>query len=64
MNTLRWLRGPGDVVFAIGILAVAYFVLGVIGGWSIEGKKPTSTSAGAPTSDPGHEAPAMARSSV
>jgi len=60
MSTLRWLRGPGDIVFAIGILSIAYFVLGVVGGWSVQGQKPRSTKVNEP-SDAGDEAHAMAR---
>jgi nitric oxide reductase subunit B len=36
MSTLRWLRGPGDLVFAAGMVALAWFVLGVGAGWSID----------------------------
>ncbi len=35
MNTLRWLRVVGDTIFAIGILALGWFVLGLKTGWSI-----------------------------
>src|SRR5688572_7780581 len=34
MHTLRWLRAPGDTVFAVGIVAVAWFVIGLKTGWS------------------------------
>lgn len=34
MNTLRWLRVIGDTVFAIGIVALALFVLGLATGRS------------------------------
>ncbi|OIO11963.1 MAG: nitric oxide reductase large subunit [Elusimicrobia bacterium CG1_02_63_36] len=34
MSTLRWMRVPGDVVFATGIGAVVLFVAGLLGGWS------------------------------
>ncbi len=36
MNTLRWLRVPGDTVFAIGALVLGWFVLGLATGWSLE----------------------------
>ncbi|MFO0589088.1 MAG: nitric-oxide reductase large subunit [Polyangiaceae bacterium] len=62
MSTLRWLRGPGDVVFAVGVLAIAYFVLGVMFGYTTEGKKPSGRTLEEPESDRGAEAPAMARS--
>jgi nitric oxide reductase subunit B len=35
MSTLRWLRGPGDMVFAVGVVAIVWFVLGLRTGWSI-----------------------------
>jgi nitric oxide reductase subunit B len=35
MDTLRWLRVIGDTVFAVGILALGWFVLGLKTGWSI-----------------------------
>jgi nitric oxide reductase subunit B len=34
MATLKWLRMPGDMIFAIGALALAWFVVGLRGGWS------------------------------
>ena len=36
VGTLRWLRVIGDTIFAIGIVALAWFVLGLVTGWSIE----------------------------
>jgi nitric oxide reductase subunit B len=36
MNTLRWLRVPGDTIFAIGALVLGWFVLGLQTGWSLE----------------------------
>ncbi|MGD0710632.1 MAG: cbb3-type cytochrome c oxidase subunit I [Bacteroidales bacterium] len=35
MQTLRWFRIIGDTIFAIGALALAWFVLGLKTGWSI-----------------------------
>ncbi len=35
MNLLRWLRVVGDTIFAIGILSLGWFVLGLKTGWSI-----------------------------
>ncbi len=64
MSTLRWLRGPGDMVFAVGIFAIAYFVLGMMGGWSFEGKKPKAREGGEHKAEGGEEAPAMARSTL
>jgi nitric oxide reductase subunit B len=36
MDTLRWLRVPGDVLFAVGALLLAWFILGLETGWSLE----------------------------
>mgnify|MGYP005811250709 CR=1 FL=1 len=36
MDTLRWLRVPGDSLFAIGALLLGWFVLGLATGWSLE----------------------------
>jgi nitric oxide reductase subunit B len=36
MNVLRWLRVPGDTVFAIGAIVLGWFVLGLRTGWSLE----------------------------
>jgi nitric oxide reductase subunit B len=35
MDTLRWLRVVGDTIFAVGIFALGWFVLGLKTGWSI-----------------------------
>jgi nitric oxide reductase subunit B len=35
MDTLRWLRVVGDTLFAAGIVALGYFVLGLKTGWSL-----------------------------
>jgi nitric oxide reductase subunit B len=35
MNVLRWLRVPGDTLFAIGALILGWFVLGLETGWSL-----------------------------
>ncbi len=45
VGTLRWLRVIGDTIFAIGIVALAWFVLGLVTGWSLEkDTKPLATS--------------------
>jgi nitric oxide reductase subunit B len=36
MNVLRWLRVPGDTIFAIGAVVLGWFVLGLRTGWSLE----------------------------
>jgi nitric oxide reductase subunit B len=38
MNTLRWLRVIGDTLFAIGTLALGWFVLGLKTGRSLVGE--------------------------
>ncbi|MBO9539902.1 nitric-oxide reductase large subunit [bacterium] len=35
MNTLRWLRVVGDSIFAVGVLALGWFVMGLKTGWSL-----------------------------
>ena len=37
LPALRWLRVPGDTVFAIGAIAVIVFIFGLGFGWSLEG---------------------------
>ena len=34
MQTLKWLRAVGDTIFAIGAVALAWFLLGLYKGWS------------------------------
>jgi nitric oxide reductase subunit B len=34
--TLKWLRVVGDTIFALGTVALAWFIFGLKGGWSIE----------------------------
>jgi nitric oxide reductase subunit B len=36
MQNLRWLRTIGDTVFAAGIVGIAWFVLGLKTGWSLD----------------------------
>jgi nitric oxide reductase subunit B len=36
ISELRWLRVPGDTIFAIGALVLGWFVLGLATGWSLE----------------------------
>jgi nitric oxide reductase subunit B len=38
MDTLRWLRVIGDTVFAIGVLALGWFIVGLKTGWSLTGQ--------------------------
>jgi nitric oxide reductase subunit B len=44
MNTLRWLRVIGDTIFAVGVLALGWFVLGLSGGWSVEPEQKANIS--------------------
>ena len=39
MQTLRWMRVPGDIVFSIGAAAFAWFVLGLLTGHSYSDDK-------------------------
>jgi len=36
LQTLRWLRVIGDTIFAVGTLALAWFVIGLKTGWSVK----------------------------
>jgi nitric oxide reductase subunit B len=45
MDTLRWLRVVGDTIFAVGIMALGWFVAGLKFGWSIDPSETTSTEA-------------------
>lgn len=38
MDRLRWLRVVGDTIFAIGIMGLGWFVLGLKTGWSVSGR--------------------------
>jgi nitric oxide reductase subunit B len=57
MNTLRWLRVPGDTLFALGVLAMGWFKLGLLTGHSFAQEAP-DVAAGRLTPEP---APAAAR---
>ncbi|MCA9410790.1 MAG: nitric-oxide reductase large subunit, partial [Candidatus Omnitrophica bacterium] len=35
METLRWMRVIGDTIFAVGVVALGWFVLGLKTGWSL-----------------------------
>ncbi len=36
MDTIRWLRVIGDTIFAVGVLALGWFVIGLKTGWSVK----------------------------
>lgn len=38
MDTLRWMRVIGDTIFAVGVLVLGWFVLGLRTGWSVSGQ--------------------------
>jgi nitric oxide reductase subunit B len=40
MNTLRWLRVIGDTIFALGVLAMGWFKLGLLTGHSFVKEAP------------------------
>lgn len=42
MSNLRWMRAIGDTVFAIGILALSWFILGLFTGRSFQQIKPVT----------------------
>lgn len=35
LQNLRWMRMVGDIIFSVGVMALAWFVLGLVTGWSI-----------------------------
>jgi len=52
MDTLRWLRVVGDTVFAVGIMALGWFVLGLKTGWSLQPGEGASLTADAALGQP------------
>ncbi|MNS65945.1 hypothetical protein D3C72_991370 [compost metagenome] len=52
MDTLRWLRVIGDTIFAVGILAMGWFVVGLKTGWSISGQAEPLFHDQSPTAPP------------
>lgn len=45
-QTFRWLRAIGDTIFAAGMLAMGWFVVGLHTGWSLQGDRPDTVEAG------------------
>ena len=39
MHLFRWLRVVGDTIFAVGVLALAWFIVGLAAGWSVTGER-------------------------
>ncbi len=60
LQTLRWLRMIGDVIFAGGLVGLAWFVIGLKGGWSI--RRTTVIDPGRLQRLVSREAPAAAQS--
>jgi len=41
MQTLRWMRVPGDILFAVGAALLGWFVLGLLTGHSYQTQRPS-----------------------
>lgn len=56
MDTFRWLRVVGDTIFAVGVVLLAYFVVGLRTGWSLRSEQDVAAdahpSAAPPVGDP------------
>jgi nitric oxide reductase subunit B len=53
MDTLRWLRVVGDTIFALGIVGLGWFVVGLKAGWSVREDEDAifqNSSSGSPVS--------------
>jgi nitric oxide reductase subunit B len=44
MNVLKWLRAPGDTLFAVGVATLAWFVVGLKTGWSVGSPSGSATA--------------------
>ncbi len=42
LDTFKWLRVIGDTIFAAGVIALTYFVIGLKTGWSVREEKDVS----------------------
>ena len=51
LETLRWLRAIGDTVFAAGMLAMGWFVVGLTTGWSVHGRREDAAGTVTPSTD-------------
>ncbi|MFZ5432167.1 MAG: nitric-oxide reductase large subunit [Calditrichota bacterium] len=45
METFHWLRAVGDTIFAVGVVALGWFVLGLKTGWSVTSEDSILTAA-------------------
>jgi nitric oxide reductase subunit B len=59
MDRLRWLRVVGDTIFAVGIVGLGWFVLGLKTGWSLNASAPwtDAVTGAAPRRLPAHGQP-------
>lgn len=58
MDRLRWLRVVGDTIFAVGIIGLGWFVLGLKTGWSVIPEGVAERAGGASSRPlPGHARP-------
>ena len=53
MHAFRWMRVVGDTLFAAGMLALGWFVVGLKTGWSITGERDALTSSLPPATEEG-----------
>lgn len=50
LTVIRWLRTPGDIVFAVGAVSIGVFMVGLLTGWSLK-KGGEEVEAGSPLTD-------------
>ena len=60
MDTLKWMRVPGDTAFALGAIVLGWFVLGLATGWSLE-RRGAVEEGSTQVLPPGRGAPAGSR---
>lgn len=60
MDRLRWMRVIGDTIFALGIVGLGWFVLGLKTGWSVIPEGVSERAAGSSSRPlPGHARPTV-----
>ena len=47
LETLRWMRAIGDTIFAVGIVAIGWFMVGLSTGWSRKSERTEADASGA-----------------